>query len=125
MLSQSEITRLLDVANAACHHGQVLGARTILAGILADKPDHIPAILGFAYTYIVVDDFATAEQIVSEQVLAHSPDDADAKALLGFVYSMTDRPHEARAMLQPLADGEDSGVHEKIVAMAKEVLATL
>lgn len=125
MLSQSEITRLLDVANAACHHGHALEARIILAGILSDKPDHIPAMLGLVYSHIVVDDFFTAEKILTEQILAHAPEDADAKAMLGFIYSLTKRPAEARAMLLPLTQVEDGTVHENVVTMAKEILATL
>lgn len=125
MLSQSEITRLLDVASAACHHGRAFEARIILAGILSLKPDHIPAMLGLVYSYIVVDDFFTAEKILTEQILAQAPEDADAKAMLGFVYSLTKRPDEARAILLPLAEADTDVVNEKIQAMAKDLLATL
>ncbi|MFI3271622.1 MAG: tetratricopeptide repeat protein [Pseudomonadota bacterium] len=125
MLSQSEITRLLDVANAACHHGHVFQARIILAGILSAKPDHVPAMLGLVYSHIVTDDFVTAESMLSEQILRHVPDDVDAKAMLGFVYSMTKRPEEARATLLPLTQIDDGTVNEKVAAMAKEILATL
>lgn len=125
MLLQSEITRLLDVANAACHHGRALEARIILAGILSAKPDHIPAMLGLVFSHIVVDDFFTAEKILLEQILAQSPDDADAKAMLGFVYSLTKRPEEARAILLPLAEADSDVVNEQIKTMAKDLLATL
>ncbi len=125
MLSQSEITRLLDVANAACHHGQVFQARIILAGILSSKPDHVPAMLGLVYSHIVADDFFTAESMLTEQILRHAPDDVDAKAMLGFVYSLTNRPDEARAILLPLSQVEDGAVNAQVVSMAKEILATL
>ena len=35
MLSDTQVGRLLDVANAACHGGNVVDARTMYAGVLA------------------------------------------------------------------------------------------
>ena len=43
MLSDTQISRLLDVANAACHGGNVVDARTMYAGVLALRP-------GFAHS---------------------------------------------------------------------------
>ncbi len=125
MLSQSEITRLLDLANTACHHGYALEARIIVAGVLSAKPEHIPAMLGLVYSHIVVDDFATAEQMLMEQVLPLAPEDADAKALLAFVYFLTQRPDEARALLSPLMQGDNACVSEKTLAMVQELWAAL
>lgn len=124
MLSQSEITRLLDLANAACHHGYVLEGRIIFVGLLAAKPEHIPTMLGIAFSYIVVDDFAEAEKIITEGVLPLAPEDSDAKALLGLVYSMTQRKAEARELLWPLAQGEIEG-SASAVSMAKAIVDSL
>ena len=38
MLSDTQISRLLDVANAACHGGNVVDARAMYAGVLALRP---------------------------------------------------------------------------------------
>ena len=76
MLSDAQISRLLDVANAACHTGNVADARTIY------------------------------ERILKEEVLAVAPDDADALAVLGLCYTLAGRNDEAEAVLLPLAEGE-------------------
>lgn len=38
MLSDTQISRLLDVANAACHGGNVVDARAMYAGVLGAPP---------------------------------------------------------------------------------------
>ena len=83
MLSDTQISRLLDVANAACHRGNVLDARTVYAGVLALRPGFAPALMGKALSHIVVDDFDEAERILKDEVLAAMPEDGDAQALLG------------------------------------------
>ena len=46
MLSDTQISRLLDVANAACHGGNVVDARAMYAGVLALRPGFAPALMG-------------------------------------------------------------------------------
>ena len=58
MLSDTQISRLLDVANAACHGGNVVDARA-MRGVLALRPGFAPALMGKALSHIVVDDFGT------------------------------------------------------------------
>lgn len=48
MLSDTQISRLLDVANAACHGGNVVDARAMYAGVLALRPGFAPALMGKA-----------------------------------------------------------------------------
>lgn len=106
MLSDTQISRLLDVANAACHRGNVLDARTVYAGVLALRPGFAPALMGKALSHIVVDDFDEAERILKDEVLAAMPEDGDAQALLGLCYTLAKRQAEAEALLGSLAAGE-------------------
>lgn len=106
MLSDTQISRLLDVANAACHRGNVLDARTVYAGVLALRPGFAPALMGKALSHIVVDDFDEAERILKDEVLAAMPEDGDAQALLGLCCTLAKRQAEAEALLGPLAAGE-------------------
>ena len=75
MLSDTQISRLLDVANAACHGGNVVDARAMYAGVLALRPGFAPALMGKALSHIVVDDFDEAERLLKEEVLAALPED--------------------------------------------------
>lgn len=106
MLSDNDIYRLLDVANAACHHGYISDARTIYAGILAIKPEHAPAHIGLAFSHAVTDEFEEAERILQEQVLNQSPNDAEALVMLGLVYMLAKRTEDARETLTPLTNGQ-------------------
>mgnify|MGYP000704229201 CR=1 FL=1 len=97
MLSDTQISRLLDVANAACHGGNVVDARAMYAGVLALRPGFAPALMGKALSHIVVDDFDEAERLLKDE---------DAQALLGLCYTLARRQGEAEAVLAPLAAGE-------------------
>lgn len=120
MLSDAQISRLLDVANAACHGGNVVDARAVYAGVLALRPRFAPALMGKAMSHIVVDDFDEAERILKDEVLAVMPEDEDARTLLGLCYTLAKRGDEAEAVLDPLAAGESpraelaSGLLEKL-----------
>lgn len=120
MLSDAQISRLLDVANAACHMGNAADARTIYAGVLALRPGFAPALIGKAMSHIVVSEYAEAERIMKEEVLVAVPDDVDALAVLGLCYTLDGRNDEAEAVLLPLAEGEGAsaelaaGLLEKI-----------
>ena len=80
MLTDSQITRLLDIANAGCHKGLVLQARAIYDGVLAVRPGHVPALIGQALSHIVIGEYDEAEKLLCDGILSEHPDDADAKA---------------------------------------------
>lgn len=103
MLTDFQIVRLLDIANAGCHKGLVLQARAIYDGILALKPGHIPAIIGRAMSSVVIGEFEKAEAIL-RAVLADNADDADAKSVLGLCLMLAGRKEEARDILETLSD---------------------
>ena len=105
MLSDIQIQRLLDIANTACHRGDVSNARPVYEGILALRPGFIPALVGQALSYIVVDDSDMAEAIL-KGVLETVPEDPDANTMLGLCYLLSQRKEEAATVLQPIAEGE-------------------
>ena len=94
MLSDTQISRLLDVANAACHGGNVVDARAMYAGVLALRPGFAPALMGKALSHIVVDDFDEAERLLKDEVLAAMPEDEDAQALLGCLLYTSPSPRD-------------------------------
>ena len=104
MLTDSQITRLLDIANAGCHKGLVLQARAIYDGVLAVRPGHVPALIGQALSHIVIGEYDEAEKLLCDGVLSEHPDDADAKAMLGLCLCLAEKKEEARAVLNPLAE---------------------
>ena len=94
MLSDTQISRLLDVANAACHGGNVVDARAMYAGVLALRPGFAPALMGKALSHIVVDDFDGALTLL-DKVLAANAADADALAMRGLACMLAGRREEA------------------------------
>ena len=104
MLTESQITRLLDIANAGCHKGLVLQARAIYDGVLAVRPGHVPALIGQALSHIVIGEYDEADKLLCDGVLSEHPDDADARAVLGLCLCLADKKEEARTVLSPLAE---------------------
>ena len=94
MLSEQQIARLLDVAVLACQKGLVRESRIILQGVLALRPDFAPALIGLAFSHIVVDDFDGALALL-DRVLSKAPDDADALAMKGLACILAGRRTEA------------------------------
>ncbi|WP_273523467.1 tetratricopeptide repeat protein [Mailhella massiliensis] len=108
MLTDSQIVRLLDIANAGCHKGMVMEARTIYEGILAVLPGHAPALIGRALSHIVIGEYGQAETILRSEVLSENPDDAEGRVMLGLCLFLADKKDEAEEILQPLAEEEHS-----------------
>ena len=82
MLTNDEIRRLLDVAGAGLHRGQVALARQVFDGILEDNPQHAPTLILKAVSYIAVGEYHEADEILND-VLARNDKDEDARAYLG------------------------------------------
>ena len=108
MLTDSQIARLLDIANAGCHKGLVSQARIIYEGVLTVRPCHVPALIGQALSHIVIGEYEQAEKLLRDGVLSEHPDDADAKVMLGLCLCLADKKDEAAELLRPLAEGEDT-----------------
>ena len=71
MLTNAEVTRLLDVANAGINKGQIALARTVYEGILAGRPDHAPTLISLALSHIAVSDFERADE--AAEILGRVP----------------------------------------------------
>ncbi len=106
MLTDSQISRLLDIANAGCHKGMVLEARTIYDGVLAVRPGHVPALVGQALSHIVIGEYDEAEKLLRDGILSEHPEDADAAVMLGLCLCLAGKKEEARDVLLPLTDAE-------------------
>ena len=87
MLTEKDVARLLDIANAGINHGEIAEARVICEGILAARPQHIPTRITLAVSHAAVGEFEKAEELLLA-VLAEHPDDADALAYLGLSYHL-------------------------------------
>ncbi len=98
MLTDAEVKRLLDVANAGVNKGEVALARQIYDGILACRPDHVPTKISRALSYTVVGACDEAKTIL-EGVLAEHPDDADALVYLGLTEKCAGNNDAAREVL--------------------------
>lgn len=109
MLTNAEVTRLLDVANAGINKGQIALARTVYEGILAGRPDHAPTLISLALSHIAVSDFERADEILRDEVLAANPDDADALVYLGLSAKLAGRADEAAEILGRVPAGTTAG----------------
>ncbi|MDR1309672.1 MAG: tetratricopeptide repeat protein [Deltaproteobacteria bacterium] len=120
MISKAQFSLLLDVALAATHRGLAADGRAILEGLLAWNPGYRPALIGLAFNHAAVDDFARAEAILRNDVLAQDPDDAQAQAMLGLTLRLAGRADEAIAILAELRDKAEGEAAELAGALASE-----
>ena len=100
MISDAQLTRLMDIGLAAAHRGWPGPARDLFQGLLAYRPGHAPALIGLALTHMAVGELERAEAILRDEVLARRPEDAEAQALLGLTLAFGGRAAEAAAALE-------------------------
>lgn len=113
IITDTELSRLVDVGLAATHLGEITQARALFENLLLYK-DHAPARIGLALTYLAVNDFSRAETILKDEVLAKNPEDAEALALLGLCLSFSGRVEEGTALFERLPKESAGG---KLVAV--------
>jgi thioredoxin-like negative regulator of GroEL len=111
-ITDTELSRLVDVGFAAAHLGEVSHARALFENLLQYK-EHAPARIGLALTYLVAGDFTRAEAILRDEVLAKNPADADALALLGLNLVLDGRAAEGVALFESVPKDSAGG---KLVA---------
>ena len=119
-ITDTEFSRLVDVGFAAAHRGEVALARELFEPLLRYK-DSAPARIGLALPYLVSGDFARAESILKDEVLAKNPADAEALALLGLNQTLAGHAEEGAALLERVPKESAGG---KLVA-ALSALPTL
>ncbi|MBQ7607722.1 MAG: tetratricopeptide repeat protein [Desulfovibrionaceae bacterium] len=117
-LDDSSVALLLDIANLACHKGFPGEAREIVDGILAVKPDFVPAKITLAFSHLVVNEFAEAHTIL-EGILADNPMDADARVIQGLAYLLEGKQSEAQESFAGIPDGTSQKV------LAQELAQTI
>ena len=105
MLTDSEVRRLLDVANAGVQRGVIGPARRVYEGILANRPEHVPTLISLAMSQMAVGEYSDAEATLRDKVLAGHPEDADALAYLGLNAYLAGRVDEARGILLKVPAG--------------------
>jgi cytochrome c-type biogenesis protein CcmH/NrfG len=105
LIDETQFARLVDVGLVAAHLGKPGEARRIFENLLAAKPGHAPAKIGLAFTHLVCNDFAKAEAILRDEVLAGNPQDAEALALLGLALSFGGKHEEAAQTLERVPAG--------------------
>lgn len=103
-LKDDDVALLLDIANLACHKGMPAEARTIADGVLAVRPGFAPAVITLAYSHLVVNDFATALDMLAS-LLEQRPDDADALLVQGLAYMLDERRDEAENAFARIPEG--------------------
>ncbi len=94
-LDDTSVALLLDIANLACHKGFPGEAREIVDGILAVKPDFVPARITLAFSYLVVDSFGEAHDILND-ILTKNSMDFDARVIQGLAYLLEGKLTEAK-----------------------------
>ena len=104
LLDNNEVALLLDLANLACHKGMPEEARVIVDGVLAVRPNFVPALITLAYSHLVVDDFDRALEIL-EPVLAAKPDDADARIVQLLTLLLAGKRSEADEAFDYIPEG--------------------
>ena len=109
MLTDSEVQRLLDIANAGVQKGLIAQARRVYEGILVNRPEHVPTLISLAMSKMAVGEYAEAEATLREKVLTDHPEDADALAYLGLNAFLAGRPDEARGILEQVPAGTPAG----------------
>jgi len=120
MLNDTEIQRLLDAALAGLHKGQIALSRQVIDGILQTKPEFIPALIAKALSRIVVGEYAEADTILKEQVLARAPDDPDGLVYLALSAYLDGRKDEAKELFEKVPAGSKAAS-----AMAETFLAEM
>lgn len=119
MLTEKEVARLLDAANAGVNRGEITLARRVYDGILATHPNHTGAQLGKALSFIAVAQYPQADALL-KTVLERLPDDPDALVYLGLSAVLSDRKDEARDYLEKVPENAPGAY-----SLARSLLETL
>jgi thioredoxin-like negative regulator of GroEL len=105
LIDETQLARLVDVGLAAAHLGKPGEARAIFENLLVFRPEHAPAKIGLAFTYLVCNDFGKAAAILRDEVLARNPQDAEALVLLGLALGFDGQAEEAARALERVPAG--------------------
>ena len=107
ILEKEKISALIQIGFAGCAKGQIFQARRLFEGLLCADSELVGAIIGLAFSYIVVDDFDKADQILDELLVSHS-DDADVKAMKVFSLALQKKSEEAKKLASSVDASQQS-----------------
>ena len=107
ILEKEKISALIQIGFAGCAKGQIFQARRLFEGLLCADSELVGAKIGLAFSYIVVDDFDKADQILDELLVSHS-DDADVKAMKVFSLALQKKSEEAKKLASSVDASQQS-----------------
>ena len=107
ILEKEKISALIQIGFAGCAKGQIFQARRLFEGLLCADSELVGAKIGLAFSYIVVDDFDKADQILDELLVSHS-DDADVKAMKVFSLALHKKSEEAKKLASSVDASQQS-----------------
>ena len=100
LIEKSNLSRLIETGFFACMQGKILQARRIFENVLEYNADLVPAKIGLAFTYLVVDDFARGEELLGD-----CPQDLDdVKSMQVFSKVLQRQGAEAQALYETIVD---------------------
>ncbi|MCR5084573.1 MAG: hypothetical protein K6A65_03615 [Succinivibrionaceae bacterium] len=102
-VERAVLVRAISTGFAACQAGDVYNARLIFEDLIAAKPDLLPAKIGEAFTYLVVDDFAKGDA-----KLAVLPDDDEDVVAMRIMSRCLQRDVEGAEQLFSQIEGSES-----------------
>ena len=108
MISDRQLSRLVDLSNIALNFGMIMQARKICEGIVAIKPNFVPALISLAFSHIVVDDFKVAQEIL-DKLLKADPDNEDALGMLAVSHILSGDIVLAEEEIARLAEDSPAG----------------
>ena len=100
LIEKTDLSRLIETDFVACMHGKILQARRIFENVLEFKDNLIPAKIGLAFTYLVVDDFLKGDELLGEC----PQDDDDVKAMQVFSLVLQRQADRANARYDTIVD---------------------
>ena len=107
ILEKEKISALIQIGFAGCAKGQIFQARRLFEGLLCADSELVGAKIGLAFSYIVVDDFDKADQILDELLVSHS-DDADVKTMKVFSLALQKKSEEAKKLASSVDASQQS-----------------
>ena len=110
ILDNEKISTLIQIGFAGCTKGQIFQARRLFEGLLCANPEILGAKLGLAFSHLVVDDFAKADELLDELMTKYEHD-ADVKAMKVFSCALQKQAEEAHAIAD-LISPEDVSAYQ-------------
>jgi tetratricopeptide (TPR) repeat protein len=106
MLEAEDLQELAEVGFCAVNTGNMLRARKIFEGILAERPGHNAPLMGLAMSHYMVNEFEEAEKIL-RGILEKDPHFELARVHLGLTLILAGRREEALPLLHEAAKSKD------------------